>query len=345
MWIDNVFRDMVGRITKRVVQTILTVYVVVTLTFGMIRLMPGGPMDYLKGQLIQSSSGNVNMQRINQLVEVYTNVDPNKPVTQQYIDYVIAVVSGDLGQSVVYKEPVTGILLNALPWTLLLMVTTILLTFLFGVVLGAIMAYNEGEMIDLGGTISGIFLNSVPYYVAGILLVYVLGYQLQWFPTGGRMTSGTAVGLNYAFIAGVFHHAALPIASLVITGFGGWALTMRGNSIRILGEDYLRVAQLRGLPSRRISLWYVGRNAILPMYTGLMISIGFIFGGSIILEQIFRYPGVGYYLYQSIGARDYPLMMGGFLLITITVAVGVFIADVTYGYIDPRAGGENYESY
>ncbi|RDI69757.1 ABC transporter permease [Halopelagius longus] len=338
-------RYMVGRITKRVAQAILTVYVVISLTFGMIRLMPGGPMDYLRGQLIQSSSGDVNMQQINRLVEVYTNVNPDKPVWQQYIDYVVSTVSGDLGRSIIYSEPVADILANALPWTLLLMVTSITLTFVLGVSLGAVMAYNEGELIDVGTTLNGIFLNSVPYYVAGILLVYVLGYQLGWFPTGGRMTSGTTVGFNYPFLAGALHHAALPIMSLVITGFGGWALSMRGNSIRILGEDYLRVAQLRGLPSRRISLWYVGRNAILPMYTGLMISIGFVFGGSVILEQIFRYPGVGYYLYQSIGARDYPLMMGGFLIITITVAIGVFIADATYGFIDPRAGGGDHESY
>ncbi|WP_435102896.1 ABC transporter permease [Halarchaeum sp. P4] len=336
---------MVNRITKRVAQALLTVVVVVTLTFGMIRLMPGGPMDYLKAQLIQSSSGSVDMQRINALVEAYTNINPEKPVLQQYIDYMSAVLSGDFGRSVVYNQPVSEIIMNALPWTLLVMVVSILLMFAIGIVLGAIMAYNEGERIDLGSTVVGILLNSIPYYVAGILLVYVLGYQLQWFPTGGRMNTETMVGFNYAFIAGVIHHAALPIASLVITGFGGWALTMRGNSIRVLGEDYLRVAQLRGLPSRRISLWYVGRNAILPMYTGLLISIGFIFGGSVILEQIFRYPGVGYYLYQSIGARDYPLMMGGFIIITVTVVIGVFIADVTYGFIDPRAGGDNNESY
>lgn len=336
---------MAGRITTRVFQALLTVYVVISFTFAMIRLMPGGPMDYLKGQLIQSSSGSLNMQQINQQVQVYTNVQPNQPVWQQYVDYVTAILSGDMGQSVVFSRPVAGIIANALPWTLFIMICSILLTFAIGILLGAIMAYNEGSTLDVGATIGGIFLNSVPYYVAGILLVYVLGYQYGIFPTGGRMNTDTVVGFNYPFIAGALSHGALPILSLVITGFGGWALTMRGNSIRILGEDYLRVAELRGLTSNRISLRYVGRNALLPMYTNLMIAIGFMFGGSVILEQIFRYPGVGYYLYQSIGARDYPLMMGGFLVITITVAIGIFIADVTYGYIDPRAGGEGSESY
>lgn len=337
--------SMANRIIKRVGQALLTVFVVISFTFGMIRLMPGGPMDYLKAQLIQSSSGSVDMQRINALVQAYTNIHPNRPLPQQYIEYMSSVLTGDFGKSIVYNTSVSKIIVNALPWTLLIMVVSILLTFAIGIVLGAIMAYNEGDRLDLGSTVVGILLNSVPYYVAGILLVYVLGYQLKWFPTGGRMNTSTVVGFNYPFIAGVVQHATLPVLSLVITGFGGWALTMRGNSIRILGEDYLRVAQLRGLPSRRISLWYVGRNAILPMYTGLLISIGFVFGGSVILEQIFRYPGVGYYLYQSIGARDYPLMMGGFIVITITVVIGVFVADLTYGWIDPRAGGDNNESF
>ena len=336
---------MIRRIITRVFQALLTVYVVVSFTFAMIRLLPGGPMDYLRGQLLQSSSGNVNMQQINQQVQVYTNIQPDQPIWQQYIDYVASVLSGDFGRSVIFSQPVVDILANALPWTLFVMLVSLVLTFAIGIVLGAVMAYNEGSRLDVGSTMGGILLNSIPYYVAGILLIYVLGYQLDYFPTGGRMNTDTLVGLNYPFIAGALNHAALPIFSLVITGFGGWALTMRGNSIRILGEDFLRVAELRGLTSNRISLRYVGRNALLPMYTNLMINIGFMFGGSVILEQIFRYPGVGYYLYQSIGARDYPLMMGGFLVITITVAIGIFIADVTYGYIDPRAGGEGSESY
>ena len=337
---------MANRIVVRVGQALLTVYVVITLTFGMVRLMPGGPMDYLKAQLIQRSSGNLNMERINRLVAAYTNIHPNKPVLQQYVEYMRAVLlHGDFGKSVVYNQSVSSILANALPWTLLIMVVSILLMFSIGIVLGAVMAYNEGKRFDFGSTLVGILLNSIPYYVAGILLVYVFGYYLKWFPTGGRMNTATTVGFNYPFIAGVIDHITLPIVSLVVTGFGGWALSMRGNSIRVLGEDYLRVAQLRGLPSRRISLWYVGRNAILPMYTGLLISIGFVFGGSVILEQIFNYPGVGYYLYQSIGARDYPLMMGGFIVITITVVIGVLVADLTYGLIDPRAGGEGHESY
>jgi peptide/nickel transport system permease protein len=121
---------------------------------------------------------------------------------------------------------------------------------------------------------------------------------------------------------------------------------MRGNSISVLGNDYLRVARMRGLSERRIATNYVAKNAILPMYTGLMISIGFMFGGSIILEEIFRYRGMGYYVFTSIGSRDYPLMMGGFITITVAVVISIFIADLTYGKLDPRVRrGDEREAY
>ncbi|GAA0249792.1 ABC transporter permease [Halobacterium noricense] len=303
-------------------------------------------MDFLRAQLIQQQGGNFDQAQLNALVEAYTNMQPNDPLLQQYIDYMIGLATGDLGRSVWYGEPVSEILASALPWTVFIMSIGLLLTFTLGVVLGAIMAYVEGSKFDVIATLVSIFLSSIPYYVAAIMFLMIFSLWNQWFPTGGRMNPNTTPGINLPFIIGVFYHAALPIASIVVTGLGMQALSMRGNSVRILGEDYLRVAHLRGLSSNRIALRYVGRNAILPMYTGLMISIGFMFGGSVILEEIFGYPGIGYYMLQAISARDYLMMMGAFLLITIAVVLGIYIADLTYGKIDPRAGeGANRESY
>jgi len=185
-----------------------------------------------------------------------------------------------------------------------------------------------------------IVLNSVPYYVAAVVFQYVLAYQLGWFPATGRIAPGTSTEPSIEFVVSALNHAGLPILSMVLTGFGGWALIMRGNSISVLGEDYLKVARLRGISQTRIALRYVGRNAVLPMYTSILITIGFMFGGSIVLEEIFAYTGLGYYMFQAINARDYPLMMGCFLIITIAVVVGVYIADLTYGMIDPRAGND-----
>lgn len=333
-------------IVRRTGQAVFTVFAVISLSFGIVRLLPGGPADYLRAQLIQQG-GSISQAQINQRIAAQTNLAPDKPLYLQYVDYIWHVLHLDFGTSIWYNKPVTDILGPAIPWTVFLMATALFIQFVIGVSLGAFMAYREGSHFDVGSTAVSLVSNSIPFYVIGLLLITFLGYRMELFPTGGRYASATTVALtNPNFLLSVLYHGTLPILSLVVASFGGWALTMRGNSIRVLGEDYLRVARLRGLSERRIAFRYVGRNAILPMYTGLLIAIGFMFGGSVILEKIFAYPGVGYYLIQSIGQRDYPVMMGAFMLIAVAVTIGVFIADLTYGYVDPRAkGGQNSESY
>ncbi|MFH5801434.1 ABC transporter permease [Haladaptatus sp. CMAA 1911] len=297
--------------------------------------------------MIQTQQGAVSQSQLNTLVQAYINIQPDKPIYLQYVDYLSALLHGNLGTSIWYGEPVVDIILSAVPWTIFIMTISLLLTFGLGTALGAIMAYAEGSRFDVSASTLSTFLNSIPFYVVAIVLVYILGYIYGIFPTGGRYDYDTVTpGLSIAFLGSVLYHAVLPIITMVITGFGGWALSMRGNSIQVLGEDYLRVARLRGLPSQQIALRYVGRNAVLPMYTSLMISIGFLLGGSVILEQIFQYQGMGFYLFRAIKTSDYPLMMGGFLIITIAVVVAIFIADLTYGFIDPRAGrGDSNESF
>ncbi|WP_049914620.1 ABC transporter permease [Haloterrigena salina] len=335
-------------ILKRLGQAFVTFVAVITVTFGLIRAMPGGPADYIRARVMRNrGSEGVSMSEINSLTEAYTNFDPSTPVYVQYFDYVTNILQGNLGQSVSFAgQSVNSLIIKAAPWTIFLLTIAILLTFAVGIVLGAVMAYREGSRFDTGSTVLSMFVNSVPYYVAALLLVYVFSIQLSIFPQSGNYAVGLEPGLTPIFIADVFYHAALPVASLVLTGFGGVAITMRGNSIQEIGEDYIRVAHLRGVPGRRIAVRYVGRNALLPMYTNLMISVGFMFGGSVILEQIFAYPGLGNYLLQGIHARDYPLMMGIFIVITAAVLICILIADLTYGLIDPRvSAGEGKEAY
>lgn len=322
---------------KRLTQSVITLFAVVTLSFAIIRLLPGGPMDYLRAQL-QSQGSGMTQQQINRLVETHTNVNPEQPVWLQYIDYMSSLAIGDLGVSTWYNDPVNQILGQALPWTVFYMSISLFLMFGIGIILGAIMGYREGSRFDISATFASTLLNSIPYYVAAILLVFILGYQFNFLPTGGRYASDVDQAFTLEFIQSALLHATLPVVSLVITEFGFQALAMRGNSIRVLGEDYLRVARLRGLGENHIAVHYVGRNAVLPMYTQFMIAIGFMFGGSVILEEVFSYAGVGYYIYASVQARDYPLMMGGFIVITVAVVLGVLIADLTYGQLDPRAG-------
>lgn len=333
-------------IIKRLGQAVLTVFAVVSFSFALIRLLPGGPMDYLRAQIIEQGGSSLSQEAINMRIEAQTGIDASEPLYQQYIDYMLGLAQGDFGQSIWYGEPVVDKIGPAIPWTVFITGTALFLGFIIGITLGAFMAYKEGSRFDVGSTGVGLFLNSTPNYVVGLLALTFLAYQWELFPTGGRYASELTVGFNLSFLLSVIHHGALPILSMAVVAFGGWALNMRGNSIRILGEDYLRVARLRGLSTRRIGIRYVARNAILPMYTGLMIAIGVAFGGAIIIENIFAYPGVGFYLIQAINSRDYPLMMGAFILITVAMVIGITIADLTYGWLDPRArGGGSRESY
>jgi len=334
---------------RRTGRAILTIWVVMTLTFGLIRFLPGGPLVQLRGQLLRAG---VDPGRIEVVVQNYQGINPDAALHQQYFRYMGNLLQGDLGKSITAgvdgNSAVSAIIADALPWTVLVMVTATLLMFFIGLLMGAIMAYKEGSLFDTASSVLGIVLSSIPFYIFAILLVWMFGYQYNIFPARGRIGAGVELGEvgMIAFALDVLYHAALPIISVVLTGWGVQALAMRGNSIQVLGEDYVRVARLRGLATKRIATQYVARNAMLPMYTGLLTAIGFNLGGSVILEEVFSYPGVGYYMFGALEDRDYPLMMGIFLVITIAVVIALFIADLTYGMIDPRVTtGDSNEAY
>jgi peptide/nickel transport system permease protein len=329
---------------KRVTQAVFTFLVVINLSFMMIHFLPGGPIDYLIANLqAPGSSSTMSPSEIQQLAQTYINVDPQQPLSEQWLDYMTAVLQGDFGRSIWFNKPVAELIAASMPWTVFIMTLSLVGTFAIGVPLGALMAYNEGSRFDVGMTFYSVVSTSIPYYVTAVLFILFVSYQFDLLPEGGTYSSGTTPGVNAPYILGILEHAILPSLSVILTGFGGWALSMRGNSIRVIGEDYLRVARLRGLDPGRTAIRYVGHNAILPMYTGFLISIGALFGGSVILETIFNYQGAGYYLFQAISARDFPLLMGMFFIITSAVIVGILVADLTYGLVDPRISQSDEE--
>ncbi|MFC6800056.1 MULTISPECIES: ABC transporter permease [unclassified Haladaptatus] len=334
----------------RIGQAVFTLFAVFTISFFMYRLLPGGPVEAMRQQMVleaMSTGGEVDMQRINRLVEIYTGIQPTEPLYVQYFNYIRDIVLyQDFGKSIWKNQPVFQILFTAMPWSVFVSIYGLLLGFTTNILLGSLMAYREGGRFDKTMSIVATISTSVPYYVAAILMLSYLAFELGWFPTGGRYDSQlTSPGFNVPFIVSVIRHAALPILTGFVVGFGGGALAMRGNSLRVMGEDYIRVAQLRGLSETRIATRYVTRNAILPMYTSLMIGIASIFSSSIIMEQIFNYPGVGWYTFGAIENRDYPLLMGVFIFFTVITLIGVLIAEFTYGFIDPRASTGDKETY
>ncbi|WP_222912918.1 ABC transporter permease [Natrinema sp. SYSU A 869] len=331
---------------KRVGQALLTFFATVTLTFVLYQMMPGGPAQALRNQILaqqMGSSNTINPEQIEQLVAQYTNIESDAPIYVQYYQYMSSVfLEQDLGESLYENTPVTTLLAERLPWSMLISVYAMVIGYTVSIVLGAVMAFKEKSQFDSVSSVAVIGLNSTPYYVAGILFIFFFSIRNNFFPTGGRYGLGIEKGFNLEFMQSIATHAALPILSMSVLGLGT-ALTMRGNSVRVLGEDYLRVAELRGLRNSRIATQYVGRNAILPMYTQFMIGIAGVLSSSVIVEQIFSYPGVGLLVYDAIQVRNYPVLMGSLIVFTLVTIVAILIADLTYGYIDPRisSGGNN----
>ena len=334
---------MVNYYVRRTARVFVTIFLVASLTFGLVRLLPGGPFTLLRAQLLRQG---VPADEVDARIANLQNIRPDEPLWMQYIDYMTALVQGNLGESISLGEPVVSVLAKAAPWTVFVVLVSTILVFVVGIFLGSLQAYWEGSRFDQLVTGVSISMMSLPFYVVAVLLLYVFAYQFGWLPTAGTISNSVDRSLSVPFVVSALKHSILPIVSYTLGAAGGQALAMRGNSIQVLGNDYVQVARLRGLSDGRIATRYVARNAILPLYTGFLLLLGFRLGGTVILEQIFSYTGLGYYMITALNANDYPLMMGTFLVITVALVVGVYIADLTYSRIDPRiSAGESDEAY
>ena len=330
---------------RRLIKAFVTIWFVTTLVFFIVRLMPSNPIEVYINELIVQYSLPYDEAR-DQAASLFA-MDLDAPILGQYVDYMANLAQGNLGTSL--RSPgtsVTSIIARFLPWTIFSVGVGLLISFTLGMTLGIISAYRRDAFWE--PIISGIgsLLSSIPDYIIGILLLVYLGVRWELVPIHsmrGSYTPGIEQGFNLAFIKDIFFHASLPILTYVLATIGRWLLTMKSNTISTLGEDYVTVARARGLPERRITTAYVGRNASLPLIAQLAISIGFVVGGSILIETIFVYQGIGFALRDAINTRDYPLMQGIFLVITIAVILSNLMADYVYGWLDPRiriGGGE-----
>lgn len=341
---------------KRTAQALLTIWATLTITFALIRWLPGGPMDFLMAKMMlgnigpdqsfQTETSEAAMNAFREIAQVYINIDPSEPIYVQYVQWFADVFQGKLGTSIYYDQAVVDVIAPLIPWTVFIVSLAVVMSFLQQIIIGSLLANYEGSRFDLGATTFLVWVQSIPFFVWAMFLLLIFAFQIQIFPVGGKVDPTATVGLNVDYVVGILTHAALPVISLAIASLGGGALTMRANSIQVLGTDYVRVARLRGLSTRRISNWYIARNAILPLYTGFLLSISQIFGGALILETIFSYRGMGWVMFRALQSRDFPLLMGGFILFTISTVIVLYIADLTYPLIDPRIDeGGSHESY
>lgn len=340
------FRDKIKKITSSyafriILQGILTAWVVTTFTFVLIRLLPGNPVQIRIDLLM--NQGYTYEEAINQAATLYT-FDPDEPLLSQYFRYISDLLQGDLGKSITSAgTPVRDQILRFLPWTLISVGSALLISFSLGVLIGLMMAYWRGGILDNVVTAIASILSGIPDYVIAIFIILVGGVQLQLFNVGemrGGVDPGLTAGFTIEYIGSVIKHALLPVTTYVLATIGVWILSMKSSTISTLGEDYIHVAKARGLSERRILTAYVGRNAMLPLVTRLAISIGFVLSGSVIVERYFEYPGLGLQLARAVGSRDYTTMQGIFLVISIAVIVSNILADLMLGWLDPRVSLE-----
>lgn len=309
---------------------LFTLWAAITINFFLPRLMKGDAVSqYL------ARNRNISPEAADAL-RALLGLDTDKSMFQQYIDYLGLLVRGDLGVSLLHGlRPVTEVISQALPWTLGLVGFATIVSFAIGTIGGAFVGWRRGSKLDVLIPITT-FLGTIPYFWLGLLAISVFSVNLGWFPIGKAYGVGVSPGWDWTFIGQVIHHGFLPAVTIIIASLGGWMLGMRNMMLTVLDEDYITVAQAKGMPNRRVLWRYAARNAVLPQIQSFALSIGFIVGGTIVMEMVFSYPGVGKLLLDATNAKDYALMQGVFLVITLSVLVANIIADVAYAFLDPR---------
>jgi peptide/nickel transport system permease protein len=302
-----------------------------TVNFFLPRLMPGDPIEIM----FSSAGSDLSVENLEALKLTFGFVDG--PLWKQYLTYLQSVLTGDLGRSIKYFPlPVTELLGRALIWTVGLMGTATLISFTLGTVLGIMAAWRRGSTFDVVFSVGAIMATSMPAMVLSLVALFFFGFELNWFPTGYAADPALDPAFSWQYVSSILRHGILPVLTLSIVLTGGFLVTMRNNMINLLGEDYIIMARAKGLSDSRVMFWYAARNALLPTVSSLAIAIGTVLGGSLVTEVVFNYPGLGNTLYQAILARDYPVIQGQLLIMTLAMLTANFIVDVSYVLLDPR---------
>lgn len=313
---------------KNLDRYLLVFVVAVSLNFLLPRLMPGNPLALIAGV-------DVGLMTPAERAEIISAVGLDQPLFAQFIDYWKSVLTFDLGFSYKSGRPIVEMITERLPWTLLITVGSLMVSAVIGVILGGWSAWRRGKKSDLSMLTGMISLQSLPSFWLGMLLISVFAVQLGWFPSFGAETPASSYE-GWARISDILEHAFLPIVTLTILSIPGVYMTMRYSMLEVLGSDFIRTARSKGASERRVLFGHVARNAIAPVVTFLAIRFAFAFGGSVIIETVFSYPGLGRLIFEAVSGRDYPVMQAAFLVFTVAVIVANLVADLLYPVLDPR---------
>ncbi len=324
-------------LAQRVGQCLLAIFIGITLTFFIPRLAPTNPIEMKIAQMT-SGPGRVYPEALAEFRQaMYDLYGVEGSLGEQYLAFWKRFFHGDLGPSLfMYPRPVSELIGRAMPWTIGLLLTTSILSWLVGNLLGGLAGYYSERRWTRWVELAANCLRPIPYYVLAFILLIVLCYLLPVFPSSDAYDRGLKEGLNLRFVVSVLYHTFLPALSLVLTGLGGWLLGMRALVSNIVSEDYVRYAEFAGVRRRTILGKYVMRNALLPQLTGLGINLGSVFSGALITEYVFGIPGIGLVSYKAILNFDYSLIMGISMFSIVGVSVSALIVDLLYPLFDPR---------
>jgi peptide/nickel transport system permease protein len=340
---------------------IVTFFVAVTINFFLPRLGPSNPVDILMSKVSVSGAMDTASAKVREeaylkefgLVETDAqgNIlrdEQGKPVRtsalKQFGNYLVLTLQGEMGSSIIqYPKKVSELISTSIPWTLALQIPTIIIGWIVGNLLGALAAYRRGIFDRFFYPVS-LLISAIPPFCFAILLVFVFGIILRWFPAMGGYDDGIIPSMSWRFFSSAAYYYFLPFMSIFLIITGGQAIGMRSMCIYELGTDYVKYSKHLGIRENKILL-YMFRNAMLPQLTGLALSLGSMVGGALVTEMIFSYPGLGMTLLTAITSSDYPVIQGCTLLITVSVLIANFSVDILVGFLDPRirtqaAGGK-----
>lgn len=320
---------MSGRwLIRRLSANALVLLAALAVNFAIPRLMPGSPVDRFAGGTKMSAAAR------DALIDRF---GLNESLWDQFWRYLAGALEGDLGLSFAYfPRPVSELLLDALPWTLLLLGTSLVLQVGLGYMLGATSGWHAGDRLDAGLQTMSLIFFSTPLFWVAMVLLYVFGFQLGWLPLSGAFTVGIPNASLAVRVVDVVRHAILPIVALTLAQYASYQIILRNNMVGVLREPYMLTAEAKGLGDRTLKHRHAARNALLPVLTFLGLSLAMSLSGSIFVESVFSYPGMGKLMYDSVISRDYPLLQGCFLMFSVVVVVANFVVDIAYWWLDPR---------
>lgn len=324
-------------VLRRLFVFVLVIWVAMTLIFFLPKLVPGRD-PVMERMAMMAATGGMHTDGIKGMVDAYREkFGLDQPILVQYLNYMWDILHFDFNYSLArYPTKVIDLIGLALPWTIALLSVSTLIAFALGTLAGGLLGWPKAPKV-YGYLLSPFLLmSSVPYFLIGLILIYIFAFRLRIFPIGGGSQYGQMPSLTLAYGIDIVHHLILPALSIIMASMGGWALVMRGMMITTLGEDYVILAQARGLPPRKVFYNYAMRNAMLPQITGLALSVGTIVSGSLLVEAIFRYPGIGSLLFNSIAGFDYFTIYGVVFFIVLAIAIATLLIDLIYPLLDPR---------